>query len=319
MDFNKTSKTLLEEVSNLQPQLTKIIQCLADGADINYQAENDGYTALMLAVDNDDEASVLFLLQHGADPLIQNHYNEIARDLTLTYSPIHQILTNYKTYVRNHMSQVNESIDPLEIKRESEKIILNAGGDILDWLPTLDPVKPRTLDDVIKRALVLNAMYQLHINAPKYYIANWLEENDLTSELSPQEHTILYSQNELTEEDHYSLYCSLDALWALIWATSLINDLPFNQPVGNELAGLSPNLQIDADGTKYENTMQLRSIKSLYQALDLYYRVHWWVHNAARAGKSTGNAELHAITARRKALEWLLNNDSKWDEVDLSI
>lgn len=319
MDFNKASKTLLEEVSNLQPQLTKIKQCLVDGADINYQAENDGYTALMLAVDNDDEASVLFLLQHGADPLIPNHYNEIARDLALTHSPIHEILTNYKTYVRKHMPHANDTINPLEVKRESEKIILNAGGEILDWLPTIEePAKPRTLDEVIKRALVLNAMYQLHMKAPKYYIAQWLEENELTSELTPKEHAILYSPNELTKEEHSALYCSVDALWALAWATNLINDLSFNQPVGDELAGLSPNLQVETDGTKYESTMQLRSIKSIYQTLDLYYRVHWWVLNATREGKPTGDAALYAVIERRRALEWLLNSDSAWDTVDLS-
>ncbi|MDR3443567.1 MAG: DUF4272 domain-containing protein [Legionella sp.] len=319
MDFNKASKILLDEVSNLQPQIAKIEQCLVDGADINYQAENDGYTALMLAVDNDDEASVLFLLQHGADPLILNHYNEIARDLALNHSPIHKILTNYKTYVRKHMPHANDPIDPLEVKRESEKIILNAGGEILDWLPTIEnPAKPRTLDDVIKRALVLNAMYQLHMKAPKYYIAQWLEENELTSELTPKEHAILYSPNELTEEEHYALYCSVDALWALVWATNLINDLSFNQPVGDELAGLSPNLQVEADGTKYESTMQLRSIKAIYQTLDLYYRAHWWVLNATREGQPTGDAALYAVIERRRALEWLLNSDSAWDTVDLS-
>lgn len=45
-------------------------------------------------IDNDDEQTVLFLLQQGANSLIKNQYNEIASDLALTYSPIHQILKN---------------------------------------------------------------------------------------------------------------------------------------------------------------------------------------------------------------------------------
>ncbi|WP_162263983.1 ankyrin repeat domain-containing protein [Legionella drozanskii] len=90
------SKALLAEINQEQSQLPKIRQYLYEGADINYQAEEDGYTALMLAVDKDDEPLVTYLLQLGADPLIQNKYQEIASDLALTYSPIYQFLKNYE-------------------------------------------------------------------------------------------------------------------------------------------------------------------------------------------------------------------------------
>lgn len=125
--------------------------------------------------------------------------------------------------------------------------------------------------------------------------------------------------NELKEEEHYNLYWSLESLWAITWATNLIKDLSFNQKVGNELASLSPNLQIDDDGHKYINFMKLRSIKSIYMMLDLYYRLHWWLNNAKQEKKSSGNIDIGVITSRRKALEWILNSNLEWDDVDLSI
>jgi len=213
----------------------------------------------------------------------------------------------------------NEIINPQEIKSKSEQIILSAGGEILDWLPTLEISKPRSVQEIINRALVLNAMFQLHLNAPKYYIADWIEQNSLATELTPNEFAILCSPNELSHEEHYQLYYSLDSLWAIAWATNLIQELPFNQDVGDELAKLSPNLQINENGDKYQSTMHLRSIKSLYMMLDLYYRVHWWVNNAQKENKAVTNVVMDAVKARRKALEWILDCNSKWDEVDLSL
>jgi hypothetical protein len=90
------SKALLAEMSKELPQLSKIEQYVAQGSDINYQSEADGYTALMLAVDRDDEPLVNYLLQNGANPLIQNHQKEIASNIALTHSPIYQLLKNYE-------------------------------------------------------------------------------------------------------------------------------------------------------------------------------------------------------------------------------
>ena len=213
----------------------------------------------------------------------------------------------------------NKIINSLEVKRRSEKIILNVGGEILDWLPTIDLAEPRSQDEIINRALILNAMFQLHMNAPKHYIANWLEDNYLLHALTPTEAAILSSQDALTEEKHYELYWSLESLWAIAWATDLIDDLPFNHEVGSELAMLSPNLQLNEDGSKYINTMQLRSIESVYAMTDLYYRVHWWVNNAVRTNQSTDGVIYNVVKERRKALEWILDRNKVWDQMDLSL
>lgn len=217
------------------------------------------------------------------------------------------------------MSASNNIINPQEIKKHSEQIIINAGGKILEWLPTIELPKPRVLDEIINRALVLNAMFQLHLNAPKYYITDWIEENSLQSELTSKESTILNSPNKLTNVEHYDLYWSLESLWAIAWATNLINDLPFNQQVGAELAGLSPNLQINEDGYKYSSRMELRSPESIYTMLDLYYRVHWWINKATKENEPTGDIVLDVIRARRKALEWILNSEIEWDDINLSL
>ena len=214
---------------------------------------------------------------------------------------------------------VNQVIlDPQKVKKRSEKIILNAGGEILDWLPTLDIPKPRSQNEIINRALVLNAMYQLHLKAPKNYIAEWIEEHFLITSITPQETIILSSPNELTEEEHEQLFWSLESLWAIAWATGLIPELPFNQFLGN-LAVISPNMQLNEGVEKYAKNMQLRSTETIYEMLDLYYRLHWWTHTFKNMNKPTGDIHLDVIIARRKALEWILDETTEWDRVDLAV
>lgn len=216
------------------------------------------------------------------------------------------------------MTLENESIDPQAVKSRSEALIHSIGGETLAWLPTLELPTVRSEDEIVERALVLNAMYQLHMNAPKYCIFDWLEENNLLAALSPSELAMLTSPNELTDADHYQLYFSLESLWAFAWATNLILELPCDKPLGNELASLSPNVQYNEDGEKYRRYMYLRSSKSIYEMLDLYYRLHWWTKNARRENKPTGDVSLDIVIARRRALEWILNSTAAWDNVDLS-
>ncbi len=82
---------------------------------------------------------------------------------------------------------------------------------------------------------------------------------------------------------------------------------------------LSPNLQLNEDGSKYQNAMHLRSVGSIYAMMDLYYRLHWWVNHAMRANQSTGDVLFDVVKERRKALEWILDRNTVWDQMDLSL
>jgi hypothetical protein len=62
----------------------------------------------------------------------------------------------------------------------------------------------------------------------------------------------------------------------------------------------------------------LRPREELFRMLDLYYRLHWWTRNAQLQGQQTGNVSLDIIMERRKALEWVLNAEDDWDNVEMS-
>jgi hypothetical protein len=212
------------------------------------------------------------------------------------------------------------AIDPDAVKRESEAIIRRAGGQICDWLPVLDrDAEPRGLATVVPRALILNAMLQIYFKAPIAFIKDWITRNGLAKDLSGSERDILErDDDDLTEQQRINLYWCIEALWTLVWAGQLIDDLPFDEGVGNTLASLCPALQRNEDGSKLSKKMRLRSSEELFRMLDLYYRLHWWTRNAQLIGQETGEVRLDIIMERRKALEWVMDPACDWDSVEMS-
>ena len=293
-----------------QNRMSSLGKLLQAGFDINIRdLEGNGNTLLHKAAIYKKLEIMDYLIEKNAIPNIENNLGHVAQDY-IEKPELISITNDLVDKLLNH------EIDPFAIKKKSEEIILKAGGKILDWLPTIDLTSPRPLSEIIDRALVLNAMYQLCLKAPKNVIANWLLENDLIDNLSPDEYSILARYDDpITQNEMNFIYWLIEALWALVWVTKLIKNLPFDKAVGNELASLSPNLQLGEDGAKYLNRMQLRSFSELYEMRDLYYRLHWWVHHHQN---DVPNDFFVRILIRRKALEWVLDCETDWDDVDLS-
>ena len=211
-----------------------------------------------------------------------------------------------------------EEIDPAEVKTASEKIILEAGGRICAWLPYLDPPNLRAQDALISRALVLNALINIAFGAPIPIIKSWIGANGLTASLSADEQALLQKDNaDLFDQEVTNLHWSLEALWALMWAGGLTDDLTVDGHVPDYMASICPDLQQNEDGAKFTQKMRLRSSEELYRMLDLYYRAHWYTEDGRINGYSTGNISSDVVMERRKALKWLLDASTDWDHISL--
>ncbi len=98
--------TSFASIMRMQEQLNQ-------GAQIDFSLEENGYTALMLAVDGNDERAVEFLLRNGANPWKKNIYGTKARYLSASGSRIHDLLKNYELIYavkNNDTIQVMESL-----------------------------------------------------------------------------------------------------------------------------------------------------------------------------------------------------------------
>jgi len=212
-----------------------------------------------------------------------------------------------------------EEPDPGRIKSRSEQKITAAGGRVNPWLPPLDVGRPRPVDEVVGRALVMNALVNVYFNAPTPVIRQWIEANGVERQLTPRERVLLASTNaELGEQEKLDLFWSMEALWALLWAGSLADDLAWDRRLPNHMASLLPNLKLNEDGSTLGRRMRLRPHAELLAMLDLYYRLHWYAEDGRLNGYPTPGVDWSVVMERRRALEWVLDPETGWDEVDLS-
>lgn len=214
---------------------------------------------------------------------------------------------------------MNQALAKL-IKNKNEKIILAYGAEICDWLPYIDAGKTmQPPEAIVDRALILNALLNIYFNAPIAVIKKWIIDNGLYEKLTPQEKELLDKTNDmLSEQDKVNLYWNIESLWAFMWAGTLIEELAFDKPVADTMAALCPNLQKNENGNKFLSKMNIRPFGELFEKLDLYFRLHWFTRNCSLNNRDPGNLSLDIIMERRKALEWICDTNSDWDNMDLS-
>ena len=208
---------------------------------------------------------------------------------------------------------------PEVAKRRSEEAVLHAGGEVCDWLPVIDAGVPRSDEEVVCRALVMNAMLQVALRAPTEIVASWLQRHGLEQSLSPYEREILKLQtDELSEQDQTNLTWYIEGLWILLWVGRRHADPGIEVEVPDTMASLCPNLAIDEGPEKMATKMMIRSRPEVMNILDLYYRGHWCARQRRLTGQAPGPFLESKVRERRRALEWVCDCDFDWDEGDLS-
>ncbi|MDR0194596.1 MAG: DUF4272 domain-containing protein [Myroides sp.] len=214
------------------------------------------------------------------------------------------------------MSTLNENVR-LDIRNSNIKIIASKGYRYIEWLPIHEEPKLRSFKEVIGRMSVMNALINISFGAPTDYIKEWIREEGLTSSLSKWEKEILTKdQEELSEFEINSLRWYLEGLWALMWVTQMANELDETQWIPNSMASMLPNLEEGDDNSILNNLTEMRSEIEIYTMMDYYYRLHWYcVDERIKDQQATINEGI--IYERRRALEWLLDIESDWDNIEM--
>ena len=106
-----------------------------------------------------------------------------------------------------------------------------------------------------------------------------------------------------------------EALWALMWALELVDDLPPDQLCGQD--PFYERLAPDMDPARGLADVALRPHAEIVAMLDFYYCLHWHARKAQYHG-ARWDSEIvpGAVLERRRALEWLFQ-DLPWEDVDL--
>ena len=212
-----------------------------------------------------------------------------------------------------------EPIDAEATKARSIAEIRRLGGKAIDGLPLTDETKARTAEEVAARALVLYALMGFAYEAEVPLVRGWLEANDLTRALSPDEAARLRKPTEaLTDQEISNAGWGVEAVLALLWAGGLVKDLGIERLVSmDDLASL-PKVGAGESAGSFTRRVRLRPYRELFEMRDLYYRAHWYARDGGLNGYDTGEFSIDVIMKRRKALEWLLDASQAWDDVEMS-
>ena len=212
----------------------------------------------------------------------------------------------------------SNKLDPEKIKAKNTKQLKKLGIDVIDHLPWIEIKKQRADPDIAKRWITMSALLQLHFNAPREFICNYLKKNELLSEVSDAEQIYIETDySEINEQLQINLNWSIEAIWALAWVGGFHEKLTFNTGVENSLASFLPDFHELESAEKYIKKFRARKQKVVFVELDRFYRAHWYARNLQLEGKSSNKVNLSIIMERRRALEWVSNSFEVWDEISL--
>ena len=210
--------------------------------------------------------------------------------------------------------------DSATAKSRSEAEIRALGGRVNDSLPQIDLAEmyPRGSREVADRAMVLGVLVNLSFGAPLKLVRSWLEEHGLENRLSPEEREIVLASQDPSEAIKNRLRWNIEALWAAVWAGGLVDDLGPATPIGDQLAGLLPDLRTQESPRRFLETFNTRSPATLLSKLDLLYRAHWAARDCRLSVSTDCPFDEGIVHERRRLLEWALNATVDWDDVEMS-
>jgi hypothetical protein len=189
--------------------------------------------------------------------------------------------------------------------------VARLGFEINRSLPLLDDDSRnrRSEREVADRVLCLHCVVAIAHGAPAAAVERWAEEQGLAGNFTPLERALIAQPSA---ETTLTFRGREEAVWALLWASGLVDQLDFSGRCDNRLIALVPNIPRSESAQVFRDRIRVRPGGEIFAALDLAYCLHWAVVEAQMRGRPAADA--YVFVERRRALEWLTSTDG-WDDV----
>ena len=204
----------------------------------------------------------------------------------------------------------------VERKARTEAMLAARGINVPDTLPPLvceGELALRTRDEVVERA---RALLLVALRADSVASGEPIPVETLLSKMPLADDALsLQEQVFLTLEAPAQQECAqfiwrYESLYLLEWALGLADVLPYPETSADS-AGVVATL-IEMRGP------QLRAPGEILDALDLHYRLHWYIRQSRlkKRGEAAG-LDADVVMERHRTLNWLVRfQHAPWDEVD---
>ena len=208
---------------------------------------------------------------------------------------------------------------PIGRKKRTEKLLKEMGIPINTHLHTLESeysLHLKDIEQVIDRIIAITIVSAKGSGAPDETIDEFLESYNAKELFSPEEKEFI--ENEEPDQDEYNTYSwKIECNSALLWAVSLVRDLPFP----NELSDVQKlyDLIFQSERNELLSQAQFRDYNILMDELDLYYRLHWaLVETRLHNQELAVSINPGVVYERRYGLTWLLNlAGEEWEDISM--
>lgn len=235
--------------------------------------------------------------------------------------PEFRLLQGRADHARDAGARLPEFPSALERQARSEERLRHEG---LELFPTLPPIvadeetRLRPPLAVATRALVLSVVAGYSDGLDQQAALNYLEHKGLHDFVTPKEKVFLANPHP-SEEERIDAYWRYEALYPLLWSLGYFDELPLPRNLSDVHELFNTALAELAHASLAE--IHLRPPAEILDAVDLLYRCHWLLREAARNGDdAVEGLNADVVMEWRHALNWLIRHgDNEWDDVQTDI
>jgi hypothetical protein len=179
-----------------------------------------------------------------------------------------------------------------------------------DDLAPPDVLHVRTKDELLARALALNVVISSAYGLDPATALAWLRKERLLDRLTDDEREYLADVSEGLRVEEVYRKLQVEALWALLWALSLVDDLDFSRGCGAGVIGIVPDIDEGEDSRELRAVARVREEAELFEAFDLASCLAWAIGDPElQVGFSPGDVEPYVVWERHRALAWVHGAD----------
>ena len=201
------------------------------------------------------------------------------------------------------------------IREDNRKLVESLGYSFNANLPLQDNIqRTKSFQEIGNRLLTLHAVVAFSYGCPKEQVKPWLEHNELIVELTSLEYEYLFGSSSLPKA---RFKWQVEALWALAWSLSIVDQLDFSIGCSDNFVNLLPDVLKIESLDWFKRKMKLRDANKILSKLDLAYCIHWAINDMKLSNvPNRATVQDGVIVERRWALEWIIGKD-EWDDVQL--
>jgi len=175
----------------------------------------------------------------------------------------------------------------------------------------------RSPQEIARRALTLFGVWGLTTAAPRNEVLDWLDENKLREELSPDELKFIDDHRPGSQQEINFTWHS-ERLIVLLWALNLVETLPSvdEQCDASVFAQCLPPFT-EQTVEQFISSATLRSEDELWAEAERMRDLHWQARDAKINNRTPSQpVDIEVVQERHHAINWVTGYDAlDWDEV----